>query len=173
MSSCTDGARRESGQSTVEAAFCIPVLFVLLLLLVQPGIVLYDRAVMHGAAAEACRLLATRTDAAGAGEEAYRASVLRRLGSVPQEEHFHVHEGDACSWQIELSGDEHADVVSVRVANKIKPLPLVDMGATLLGLTDADGHLSVEVSVEARTQPAWTAESELGLDPGAWVLERR
>ena len=53
----------ERGQSTVEAAFLFPVVFVLVLLLVQPGILLYDRIVMEGAAADACRLLATKTDA--------------------------------------------------------------------------------------------------------------
>ena len=35
----------ESGQATVEAAFLLPVLFVGLLLLMQPGILLYDRLV--------------------------------------------------------------------------------------------------------------------------------
>ncbi len=46
---------REDGQATVEAAFALPVLFLLVLLLVQPGIVLYDRMVMASAAAEGCR----------------------------------------------------------------------------------------------------------------------
>ena len=36
----------DSGQATIEAAFIIPVLFILMLLLLQPGIVLYDRLVM-------------------------------------------------------------------------------------------------------------------------------
>ena len=39
----------ESGQATVEAAFLLPVLFVGLLLLMQPGILLYDRLVMQAA----------------------------------------------------------------------------------------------------------------------------
>ena len=43
----------------------IPVLFTALLLLLQPGILLYDRMVMQGAAAEGCRLLATKTAALG------------------------------------------------------------------------------------------------------------
>ena len=55
----------ERGQGSVEAAVVIPVLFLLLLMLLQPGIVLYDRIVMGSAAAEACRLLATSTDARG------------------------------------------------------------------------------------------------------------
>ena len=36
-------AARERGQATVEAAVLIPVLFTALLLLLQPGILLYDR----------------------------------------------------------------------------------------------------------------------------------
>ena len=48
----------ERGQATVEAAFLIPVLFTVLLLSVQPGMVLYDRMVMQAAASDACRLAA-------------------------------------------------------------------------------------------------------------------
>lgn len=168
----TEVRHADSGQSTVEAAFLIPVLFLLLLLLMQPGIVLYDRMVMHGAAAEACRLAATKTDAAGASGEAYRNAILRRLGSVPQEEHFHVHEDGSCSWTVEIVGNEHTEVASVRIANKLKPLPLVDAGATLLGLTDEDGCLEVSMLVEAKTQPEWVVESEQGLDPRSWVRAR-
>mgnify|MGYP000134517313 CR=1 FL=1 len=40
--------RDARGQSTVEAAVALPVVFLLVLLLVQPGIVLYDRMVMQG-----------------------------------------------------------------------------------------------------------------------------
>ena len=165
--------RDAHGQSTVEAAFLVPVLFILLLLLLQPGVVLYDRMVMNGAAAEGCRLLATRTDAAGADMEAYRGSVLRRLGSVPQEEHFHVHDGGGCSWEILLDGDESTGEVSVTIRNKLEPLPIVDEAATLLGMVDERGHLTVEVSASAPAQPQWVLESEAGLNPGAWVEERR
>lgn len=165
--------RDAHGQSTVEAAFLVPVLFILLLLLLQPGVVLYDRMVMNGAAAEGCRLLATRTDAAGAGMEAYRGSVLRRLGSVPQEEHFHVHDGGGCSWEILLDGDESTGEVSVTIRNKLEPLPIVDEAATLLGMVDERGHLTVEVSASAPAQPQWVVESEAGLSPGTWVEERR
>ena len=65
---------REAGQATVEAVFVIPVLFVAMLLLIQPGIVLYDRMVMANAAAEGCRVLATSTDAYGAMAEAAKRS---------------------------------------------------------------------------------------------------
>ena len=57
------------GQSTVEAAVMIPLLFGGMLMLLQPGILLYDRVVMEGAAAEGCRVLATASGGAvGSGE---------------------------------------------------------------------------------------------------------
>ena len=87
----------ESGQATVEAAFLLPVLFVGLLLLMQPGILLYDRLVMQAAASEGCRLLATKTAAAGDMAESCEAFVRHRLGAIPPVSCFHVHEG-ACSW---------------------------------------------------------------------------
>lgn len=54
MRSCS-----ESGQSTVEAAVLLPVLFVVFGLLLQPAILLYNRCIMNAAAAEGCRLVAT------------------------------------------------------------------------------------------------------------------
>ena len=76
---------RERGQATVEAAFGIPIVFLLVLLLAQPGIVLYDRMVMASAASEACRLLAT-----GEGDEAAcvdHSIVYGRL--IGHERHIH------------------------------------------------------------------------------------
>lgn len=152
----------------MEAAFLIPSIFVVLLLLLQPGIVLYDRTVMAAAAAEGCRLLATRTEAAGANEAAYRDAVLRSLGSIPPEPHFHVHDG-GCTWEIELSGTELDQEVFVRISNKLEPLPIVGAAAGLLGALDEEGLFTVEVTAVAPTQADWIVENELGLDPRSWV----
>ena len=72
--------RDESGQATVEATIALAVLLLVMLMLLQPGIVLYDRMVMADAAAEGCRLLATAEGDAQAAEDFVR----RRLGSVPR-----------------------------------------------------------------------------------------
>lgn len=72
---------KRPGQATVEGAFLIPLIFLLLLMMLQPGILLFDRTVMKSAAAEACRMLATceTQEDRTACEEALR----RRLGSYP------------------------------------------------------------------------------------------
>lgn len=160
--------RDERGQGTIEAAVVIPVLFLLLLLLLQPGIVLYDRLVMGNAAAEGCRLLATSTGAYGDMGGSCEAFIRHRLAAVPQHDCFHVHRGD-CSWDIELVGDETAQTVTVRIGNELRPLPLFDAGSKLLGLTNAAGNLEIEESVTLQTQPGWAASSELGLAPSAWI----
>ncbi|MEG1513010.1 MAG: TadE/TadG family type IV pilus assembly protein [Raoultibacter sp.] len=154
------------GQATVEAAFLIPLIFLALLLLLQPGIMLYTRMVMEGAAAEGCRLLVTKV--AGAGDEAYKACILRRLGAVPQQDNFHVHSG-GCTWDIQLEGDESSTRVCVTIENQAKPLPLIDAASTLLGMVNSSGNFSQTVSVSAQTQPDWVANNQLGLDPQAWV----
>ncbi|NHM14041.1 TadE/TadG family type IV pilus assembly protein [Xiamenia xianingshaonis] len=154
----------ESGQATVEAAVCIPVLFVLLLLLLQPAFLLYDRIVMMGAAQEACRLLATKTDALGDMQGACEAFVRHRLSAIPQTDCFHVH-GGGCTWEIELDGDETAEEVRVRIATQVRPLPLVDAAGALLGFVNDKGNLVVEVEASAATQPAWV-ESR---NPESWV----
>lgn len=163
-----DIIRSESGQGSVEAAVVIPILFLLMLLLLQPGIVLYDRIVMGGAAAEACRLLATKTDATGSMAGSCEAFVRHRLSAVPQHDCFHVH-SPRCTWDIELAGDEGSESVTVSIANELRPLPLFDAGAKLLGLTNGAGNLRIEESVTMLVQPDWAASSELGLAPSSWI----
>lgn len=158
----------DSGQGTVEAAIVIPVMFMLLLLLLQPGIVLYDRLVMGNAAAEACRLLATSTDSFGDMSRSCEAFVRHRLAAVPSHSCFHVH-ANGCSWKIELIGNESSPEVTVRIGNELRPLPLFDASAKLLGLTNAAGNLEIEESVTLPTQPSWAASSKLGLNPGSWI----
>ena len=158
----------EQGQGTVEAAVVIPVLFLIMLLLLQPGIILYDHIVMGNAAAEGCRLLATSTDAVGSMKGSCEAFVRHRLASVPQHDCFHVHRG-GCSWDIEMSGDETSGAVTVRIANEVKPLPLFDAGSRLLGLANENGNLVVEKSVTMPVQPNWVASSPSGTVPADWI----
>ncbi len=169
---CARIVRGKRGQATVEAAFLIPILFVLLLLLIQPGIVLYDRMVMQAAAAEGCRLLATQPAQGGLSEERIEALITRRLGSIPPQDLFHCHEG-GCSWRIEVRGGETSETTEVVIGNRIEPLPVMDVGASLAGILDADGRYSFEVSCSAPTQPQWVSQSSTGIDPQAWVEQWR
>ena len=160
----------ERGQGTVEAAVVIPVLFLLMLLLLQPGIIMYDRLVMRNAAAEGCRLLATATDANGSMQGSCEAFIRHRLAAVPQHDCFHVH-GGGCSWDIRLSGGESSDTVSVSIANEVRPLPLFDAGSRLLGLTNGNGNLVIRETVTMPVQPGWVASSPSGTDPAGWIGE--
>lgn len=139
-----------SGQATVEAAVAIPVAFLLLLLLVQPAIVLYDRTVMENAAAEACRLLATCQGDHSVVEDYVR----RRLSAIPQAEIFHKHDR-GCSWEIELEGGPHSSEVRVRLATKLRPLPLLGQMALLAGTGDEEGCWKVEVEETLPVTAPW------------------
>lgn len=157
--------RGKDGQATVEAAFALPVLLIAILILIQPGIVLYDRMVMRAAAAEGCRVLAT----APAGQtEACKDYILRRLGAIPQQSLFHQHD-TTCSWNIQLEGDESAETVSVAITNKVKPLPLVGAAAYPLGILDDQGFLTISVRQECQARPAWAAQSCQGAPSSDWV----
>lgn len=151
----------EQGQSTVEASFALPIVLVLVLLLVQPGIILYDRIVMEAAAAEGCRLLATSSDA-GTAEDFVR----RRLSSVPEQDLFHIH-GSGCSWQIELQGGEASPHATVTIRNEVRPVPLIGLGVQALGLTNGNGNMEIEVRASQPTQPDWAAA--VGISPAEWV----
>ncbi len=156
----------ERGQSTVEAAFVLPIVMLLVLFLLQPGIILYDRIVMQSAATEGCRLLSTLpSDNTSEGED----YIKRRLSAVPQQDLFHVHSDSACSWVIELVGNETTSQVSVSILTEVKPLPLLDIGAALLGMTNDEGNLEVKVEAQLQSQPDWVLSDEGSLDPTNWI----
>lgn len=148
-------AWRCQGQATIEAAFALPILMLLILLLLQPGVMLYDRIVMQGAAMEGCRLLATSSDGSSGTCEDY---LRRRLSAIPQVDFFHVHSG-GCTWRINMSGNEDAASTSVSISTEVKPLPLIGLGAGFLGLTNGNGNLTIEVEASAQTQPSWFLHS--------------
>lgn len=169
MSSCTERARKlfvsDKGQATIEAAFLIPIACLLLLMLCQPLILLYNRMVMENAAAEGCRLLATQTssDSGDYAGDKYEGYVKRRLGSIPPVECFHMHGGE-CSYEISMRGNENSSQVSVSIDNKVRLLPIIGIGAELLGRCES-GHVyrqHVEVSMHSR--PDWLSGS-----PSAWA----
>ena len=138
--------RAEGGQSSVEAAALLPTLVLLLGLLLQPACLLYTRAVMHGAAAEAARVMVTLDG----GEEDCREFVLRRLEAVPEVPLFHV--GGRTDWQVSL--EQSGTKVSVAITGHVRPLPLLGVTARALGRSDATGVV-VEVSVSEEMRPAW------------------
>lgn len=153
-------------QATVEGAFLIPVILLMLMLLIQPGILLYDRMVMQAAASEGCRLVATKPS--GDSADAYKGYVIRRLGSVPQQENFHVHEGN-CTWVVTFEGDELSSQVSVSIENQVKPLPFFDFGAQVLGLLNGSGNFTQKVSVSLTSKSPWVVSNRQGIDPQGWV----
>ena len=159
--------RNTRGQATVEAAFMLPIVFTLLLLLIQPCIVLYDRVIMQQAAAEGCRVLIT-SDGSPESLQQCEDYIRRRLSAVPQQDCFHVHE-DECSWNIELTGSAASDEVGVSIATKLRPLPLLDAATALVGMADEQGHLTVEVETSMPTQPTWFANASLGTSASSWV----
>lgn len=163
------GGRGESGQGTVEAAVALPVLLLLVLLLAQPAILLYDRLVMESAAGEACRLLATATSD---GERQCREFVMRRLGAVPSADCFHVH-SSGCTWRIACQGDGSSAQTKVTIATEVRPLPLVGAGAALLGVLNEHGCWEVKVDASMDARADWADASLGGSAPadkvGAWL----
>lgn len=148
-------ARDARGQSTVEAAVALPVVFLLVLLLVQPGIVLYDRMVMAGWRRPRAAGFWRRATAMPRPGEEY---VRRRLGAIPPLDVFHVHDS-AAHGEVRCEGGGAADVARVTVRTEVRPLPLLDGGATLLGMVNERGNLVVEVTATAPTRASWAQES--------------
>ena len=145
-SACFRGTR---GQATVEAALLIPALLLGLVIAAQPGIVLFDRAVMEAAADE--------------GEVV--EYVQRRLGAVPAVSAFH--EG---LWDIKVQGaGQSGQCVSVRISHGYRPLPLVGQGMGLLGLVGGNGLVRQEVFREMNIHDEWALESEFGLSYESWI----
>lgn len=164
MCSCTDragSAHSDEGQASVEAALLLPALMVCLALLVQPACMLYTRAVMHFAAAEACRLIATPPFTAGVADQAYRSYIERRLSAVPDVVVFH--KGGARGWDIDYGFSAENGTARVSIGTSVQPLPLLGIFAALLGEGDGEGGVVMRVEVEERMRPAWVEG-----DYGAW-----
>ena len=70
---------------------------------------------------------------------------------------------------MELEGGESSDVVRVRIATKAKPLPLIGVGARLLGVVNDGEDFKVSVEASAPVQPAWVAEAAAGRSPSEWI----
>lgn len=70
--------KRESGQATVELALCLPILFLVLLALVQVGLVARDQVMLTHAAREAAREAAVDDN-----RSAPRKAALARSGLDP------------------------------------------------------------------------------------------
>jgi len=169
-SSAQTPPHRTRGQATVEAACMIPVVFILLLMLVQPAILLYNQMVMENAVAESCRLLSTCTSSGPNSAYQYQEYTIRRLASVPPIDIFHV-SPDGQGWQIDYSGGENSSVVTVTISHKVKMLPIIGQAAGLIGLADGDGCLTQKVTVTMPTQPAWAFSGDAGSPsqwPGQW-----
>ena len=145
MRSCS-----ESGQSTVEAAVLLPVLFVVFGLLLQPAILLYNRCIMNTAAAEACRLVAT-----GSGDDAS----TRAIPKVPI---FHADE----TWNITWSCSDDG-TAQTSIENHVQPLPLFGILAGLTNAVDENGAVIQHVELSCSPTPNWVGEQ--GYDPSDWI----
>ena len=128
----------------------IPSVMLLIALLVQPICLLYTRAVMHGAAAETARAVAT---ARGAGDlEECKQYARRRLAAVPEVSVLHV--GGERDWQIEVAQGDGGRNASVAITGHARPLPL--FGQVSAALTDRDSvGLVLRVEVKQRMRPSW------------------
>jgi hypothetical protein len=174
MFSLTKKIREGRGQSTVEAAFALPLLMILTLMLIQPAIILYDKIIMQNAANEGIRLLTTSSYYELDGEglksqsELNEGYIRRRLSAIPQANIFHVHSSE-CSYSVQFSGDETSNEVSVVIENQLRPLPLIGMIMNLAGATNDEGYIVITVSASAKTQPDWLTSQDSTLNPKEWT----
>lgn len=140
----------EEGQSTVEAAIMIPVIFLLLLLLIQPSLILYDLIIMKSAASDTCRVLATCNE-----NEKYKvcdAYLRRRLSAIPQQNNFHKHD-DKCSYDFELKGCQSSQTCSVTIKNKLEALPLIAFLSDIFGILNSEKCFEISATSELSTKP--------------------
>lgn len=138
-------------QATVEAAIMIPAIFLLLLLLIQPGIYLYDLCVMNEAATETCRFLATSSD--NDRNKICDPYARRRLAAIPQQDNFHVH-STGCSYEINYEGSQNDNEVKVSIKNQLKPLPLIGFLSDMFGLLNENGCFEVEAKASQVSRPS-------------------
>lgn len=128
----------------------IPVIFVLLLLLLQPGIILYDIVIMNNACTETCRVLSTASS--NEKDKLCDSFARRRLSAIPQQDNFHVH-SSGCTYEIELEGDHSTPVNTVTIKNQIKPLPLIGFLTEIFGMLNQNKCFEIIVSSSLSLKP--------------------
>ena len=151
----------------MEAAITIPALLLALLLLIQPGILLYTYLIMQSAAAETCRIVATES-LLEKNMDAVTNYAKRKLSAVPQQENFHVHD-PLCTWDIYYEGDETTPGALVRITTEVKPLPFFDFGMAALGLLNENGNFTLKVVHETTSRSQWVQQNPIGSDPNQWI----
>ncbi len=149
----------EQGQTLVEAAFLLPVVFFMFGLLLQPALLLYCHCVMDGAAAETCRLAATGT----CGQDAMKAFALRRLDALPALDIFHSQD---CAWEFDL-GSSGSGNAQVTITGHVKTLPLVGITASTLTSPAGDGCGVISCTASSSSLPAWLNQD--AVDAEGWV----
>ncbi len=148
----------ESGQSTVEAAVLLPVIFAIFGLLLQPAILLYNRCIMNAAASEGCRLVSTNT----ADDATIRTYVERRLEPIPKIDIFHTTQDWIVTWS--QSQDGAANII---IENRVQPLPLFGITASLMDAMGEDGMIVQRVAVSCSPVPAWAGSQSYS--PSSWI----
>lgn len=148
----------ESGQSTVEAAVLLPVIFAIFGLLLQPAILLYNRCIMNAAASEGCRLVATNT----ADDATIRTYTERRLEPIPKIDIFHAKQDWIVTWSQSQDG-----FASITIENHVQPLPLFGITANLMDAMGEDGMIVQRVAVSCTPIPSWAGAQ--GYSPSTWI----
>lgn len=127
----------------------LPCALLVIALLLQPLCLFYTRMVMAHTAAQAARVLATKTSATS--DDALRAYCLRRLRAVPDLEIFHG--GGEAGWEISCTGGEADHQVQVTVKGFARPLPLLGFVSSLLA---SDGRtIDLQVQAQETLRPTW------------------
>ncbi|MDO5329393.1 MAG: TadE/TadG family type IV pilus assembly protein [Coriobacteriia bacterium] len=157
---------KEDGQATVEAAIMIPIIFLLMLLLIQPGILLYDWIVMNEACAETCRAVSTISE--NEKQSMCESYARRRLAAIPQQDNFHVH-SIGCSYDIQMSGNNTSPSVTVEIKNEVKPLPLIGFLSQTLGILNENQNFEIKASSTQQCRPSWIREHNAEKWVGSWL----
>lgn len=158
--------RKDKGQATVEAAIMIPIIFLILLLLIEPSILLYDFCIMNSSASETCRILSTCNELDKVNVcETY---AKKRLSAIPQQDNFHLH-SSGCSYEITLIGNENSEECEVKIKNEIVPLPLIGFLSDIVGILNNNKNFELIASANYKSRPSWVKNNLKDLTTENWV----
>ncbi len=135
----------ERGQSSIEAAFILPIFILCIGLSIQPIIYMYTKTIMQEAADEGIRFAMSESNS-------YRTDrfIRRRLEALPNSSLFHI--GDENEWDIDVI--RGAGSVRVVIKGHLKAIPVLGSSACAF-LNRDDQGLIIEVESEQITEPSW------------------
>lgn len=139
----------EDGQTTLEAAYLLPVLMLLFGMLLQPVCIAYTRQIMQHVAQEAAHVVAIQDSTMSPSD--IEKFIRSHLEAVPKISLFRASEKD---WQIHITQKDGVAPAKVEIKAFVRPVPFLGVFAGFAGKKEGE-NICLEVRANEQLRADW------------------